>query len=203
MKCSLKFKVRSKKKQIIKAEWMKGECYFFSVNEERIEVSTKRITEFGLLLAISLVFAYLESLLPVVIAVPGVKLGLANVVTMLVLYRSGFKNAFFFMSLRVVMAGILFSGLAGILYSFAGGLFSIITMQIARRCSFFSTIGVSMIGAVFHNAGQIITAMLVMENAHILYYFPVLCVTGIVTGFLTGYVSYILFSKYNKFFPLD
>lgn len=166
-------------------------------------MSTKRITEFGLLLAISLVFAYLESLLPVMVAVPGVKLGLANVVTMLVLYRNGFKNAFFFMSLRVMMAGFLFSGIAGIVYSFAGGLLSIVVMQTAKRFSFFSTIGVSMLGAVFHNAGQIITAMLVMENAHILYYFPVLCATGVVTGFLTGYLSYILFSKYNKFFPLD
>lgn len=166
-------------------------------------MSTKRITEFGLLLAISLVLAYLESLLPVMVAVPGVKLGLANIVTMLVLYRNGFKNAFFFMSLRVVMAGFLFSGIAGIVYSFAGGLLSIVVMQTAKRFSFFSAIGVSMLGAVFHNAGQIITAMLVMENAHILYYFPVLCVTGVVTGFLTGYLSYILFSKYNKFFPLD
>lgn len=166
-------------------------------------MSTKRITEFGFLLSVSLVLAYLESLLPVMVAVPGVKLGLANIVILLVLYRNGFKNAFFLMSLRVVMAGFLFSGLAGILYSFAGGLLSILVMQLAKRCSFFSTIGVSVSGAIFHNAGQIIVAMLIMENTHILYYFPVLCVTGIVTGFLTGYLSYILFSQYNKLFPLD
>lgn len=173
------------------------------MKEECVGVTTKRITEFGLLLAVSLVLAYLESLLPVMIMVPGVKLGLANIVIMLVLYRSGYKNAFLLMSLRVAMAGILFSGIAGILYSFSGGLLSIIVMQIAKRCPFFSAIGVSMLGAVFHNVGQIVMALLVMENARILYYFPVLCFTGVVSGFLTGYLSYILFSQYNKIFPKD
>lgn len=166
-------------------------------------MNTKRITEFGLLLAISLVLAYFESLLPVMVAVPGVKLGLANIVTMLVLYRNGFKNAFFFMTLRVVMAGFLFSGVTGILYSFAGGMLSILAMSLAKRFSFFSAVGVSILGAVCHNAGQIIAALLVMENAHILYYFPVLCVSGTISGFLTGYLSYFLFQKYNQLFPED
>lgn len=100
-------------------------------------MNTKRITEFGLMLSVSLVLAYFESLLPVMVAVPGVKLGLANIVTMLVLYRSGFKNAFFLMTLRAVMAGFLFSGVTGILYSFAGGIMSILAMNIAKRFSFF------------------------------------------------------------------
>ena len=163
-------------------------------------MNTKRITEFGLLLAVSLVLAYFENLLPVMIAVPGVKLGLANIVTMLILYRSGLKNAIFLMTLRVVMAGFLFSGIVGILYSFAGGLLSILVMSLAKRFSFFSTFGVSILGAVFHNAGQIIIAVFVIENIHILYYFPVLCLSGIVSGFLTGYLSFLLFQKYNKFF---
>lgn len=163
-------------------------------------MNTKRITEFGLLLSVSLVLAYFESLLPVMIAVPGVKLGLANIVTMLVLYRSGLKNAFFFMALRVVTAGILFSGITGILYSFAGGLLSILVMGLAKRFSFFSAFGVSILGAVFHNAGQIIIAVFVIENIHVLYYFPILCLSGILSGFLTGYLSFLLFQKYNKFF---
>ena len=104
------------------------------------------------------------------------------------------------MTLRVVMAGFLFSGIVGILYSFAGGLLSILVMSLAKRFSFFSTFGVSILGAVFHNAGQIIIAVFVIENIHILYYFPVLCLSGIVSGFLTGYLSFLLFQKYNKFF---
>ncbi len=163
-------------------------------------MNTKRITEFGLLLSVSLVLAYFESLLPVMITVPGVKLGLANIVTMLILYRNGFKNAFFFMSVRVVMAGFLFSGITGILYSFTGGLLSILVMSFAKQFSFFSTFGVSILGAVFHNAGQIVIALFVIENLHILYYFPVLCLSGIGSGFLIGYLSYLLFRTYNKFF---
>lgn len=166
-------------------------------------MNAKRITEFGLLLAVSLVLAYLESLLPVMIAVPGVKLGLANIVTILILYRRGFKQAFLFMTLRVVMAGFLFSGVAGILYSFAGGILSILVMSIVRRLPFFSAFGVSILGAVSHNAGQIIVAMFILENMHLLYYFPILCIAGIISGFLIGYLSYLISRQYNKILPMD
>lgn len=164
-------------------------------------MKTKQITEAGLLLAVSLVLAYLESLLPVMIAVPGVKLGLANIVTMLVLYRTGGKQAFFFMTLRVLLAGFLFSGAAGIAYSFAGGMCCILIMCAAKRFPFFSILGVSMAGAVFHNLGQILVAFFVMENAHILYYFPVLCISGVITGFVIGYLSALLLRQMNTIFP--
>lgn len=166
-------------------------------------MKTKHITELGFLLAVSLVLAYLESLLPVIIAVPGVKLGLANVVTMFVLYHWDWKRAFFFMTLRVVLAGFLFSGVAGILYSFAGGLCCILIMNIVKRLSIFSVIGVSILGAVFHNFGQLLVALYVMENAHILYYFPVLCLSGTVTGLLVGYISALLIRQMNKIFPKE
>lgn len=162
-------------------------------------MNTKRITEFGLLLAVSLVLAYLESLLPVMIAVPGVKLGLANVVTMLILYRRDGKSAFLFMTIRVILAGFLFSGMAGIIYSFVGGLFCILAMSLVKRFSFFSTLGVSMTGAIFHNMGQIIIALFVMENIHILYYFPVLCFTGVIAGLAIGYISELLIKQMNQF----
>lgn len=164
-------------------------------------MKTKQITELGLLLGVSLVLAYLESLLPVMIAVPGVKLGLANIVTMLVLYRMGGKKAFFFMTLRVVLAGFLFSGAAGIAYSFAGGACCIIVMCTVKRFPFFSILGVSMAGAVSHNFGQLLVAFFVMENAHILHYFPVLCISGGITGLVIGYVSALLISQMNQIFP--
>lgn len=166
-------------------------------------MKTRQITELGLLLTVSLILAYLESLLPVIIAVPGVKLGLANVVTMLVLYYSGGKRAFFFMILRVVLTGILFSGISGIIYSFAGGICCIGIMCIAKRCSFFSIMGVSMAGAVAHNFGQILIAWIIMENARILYYFPILCVSGVITGIIVGFVSASLLRQINKIFPWE
>lgn len=160
-------------------------------------MKTVRITELGMLLAISLVLAYLESLLPVMIAVPGVKIGLANIITMLLLYNRKLSATFFFMTVRVVLAGFLFSGVSGILYSFVGGVCCIGIMSILKRLSIFSVMGVSMAGAVFHNIGQIMVAVLIMENVHIVYYLPVLCVSGTVSGLLIGYVTYFLIKHYS------
>lgn len=158
---------------------------------------TVRITELGMLLAISLVLAYLESLLPVMIAVPGVKIGLANIITMLLLYNRKLRVTFFFMTLRVILAGFLFSGVSGILYSFAGGVCCIGIMSILKRISIFSVMGVSMAGAIFHNIGQIMIAVFVVENVHVVYYLPVLCVSGTVSGFLIGYITYFVTKHYS------
>ena len=132
---------------------------------------TKKITQMGLFLATALVLSYLESLLPVVIAVPGVKIGLANIITMLLLYQYGGRRAFLFMVVRVVLSGFLFSGMAGIVYSLAGGICCIVVMELIRKIPYCSILGVSMAGAVSHNFGQILVAWLVMANSHILYYF--------------------------------
>ena len=164
-------------------------------------MKTKQITQLGMLLSISLVLGYLESLLPVMAAVPGVKIGLANLVTMLVLYRYGGKQAFFIMLLRVTMAGLLYSGVTGILYGLMGGVCCLIVMTILKRCPLFSILGVSMAGAISHNAGQIIAAVLVMENAAIFYYLPSLCISGILSGLLVGYLSHLLIKWHLKNFP--
>lgn len=166
-------------------------------------MKTTRITELGMLLSISLVLSYLESLLPVMIAVPGVKLGLANIITMLLLYHTNLRETFFFMTLRVVLAGLLFSGVSGIVYGFVGGVLCICIMSIVKRFSFFSIMGVSMTGAIFHNAGQIFVAVLVMENVHILYYLPVLCVSGTISGLIVGYLTYLILKGYNKMILKD
>ncbi len=164
-------------------------------------MKTKQITQLGMLLSISLVLGYLESLLPVMAAVPGVKIGLANIVTMLVLYRYGGKQAFFIMLLRVTMAGFLYSGVTGILYGLMGGVCCLLVMAILKRYPLFSILGVSMAGAVSHNAGQIIAAVFVMENAAIFYYLPVLCISGILSGLLVGYLSHLLIKWHFKNFP--
>lgn len=164
-------------------------------------MKTRQITELGLLLALSLVLAYLESLLPVMVAVPGVKLGLANIITMLVLYRGGGKPAFFFMALRVVMAGFLFSGVSGIIYSFAGGMCCVAVMCLTKRLPFFSVVGVSITGALAHNLGQILIAWFVMKNAHILYYFPVLAISGMLSGIVIGMAGGMIITRWQKGFP--
>lgn len=166
-------------------------------------MKTKQMTQLGLLLSVSLVLGYLESLLPVMIAVPGVKLGLANIVTMLVLYRVGGKQAFFIMMLRVVIAGFLYSGVTGIMYGLMGGVCCITVMLLLRHIPIFSMLGVSMAGAVFHNAGQILVAAIVMDSAGIIYYLPALCISGVLSGLVVGYLSYLLIQLYSKNFPED
>ena len=97
----------------------------------------------------------------------------------------------------------LYDGITGILYSFAGGVFCIITMSVMKKFPFFSKMGVSMVGAVFHNLGQILIAVIVMENVHILYYFPVLCLTGLISGFAVGYISVLLIKRFELMFPKE
>lgn len=163
-------------------------------------MKTSQVTKLGMFLSIALVLSYLESLLPVMIAIPGMKIGLANIVTMLLLYNTNFRSTFLFMMLRVVLAGFLFSGVSTIIYGFVGGLFCIGIMSLLKHLSFFSILGVSMAGAVFHNIGQIIVAMFVMENVHILYYLPILCVTAVVSGLLIGYITFLLLKHYKMNF---
>ncbi len=151
-----------------------------------------------MLLALALVFSYFESLIPVFIAVPGVKIGLANIITILLLYRTNWKCVMMFMTVRVVLAGFLFSGVSGIVYSFVGGLCCIIIMSILKHFPHFSLVGVSITGAIFHNIGQIIVAVFVMENVHILYYLLVLCISGAISGLLVGYLAFLLLKRFHK-----
>ena len=166
-------------------------------------MQTKKLTELGLLLAVSLVLSYFESLIPAFIPIPGVKLGLANVVTLLVLYQNGGRQAFVFTLLRVVLSGFLFSGVSGIMYGLAGGMCSLFVMSRLLKCPAFSVLGISAAGGISHNLGQIIVAVLVMENVQLFYYFAVLLLSGTLSGFLIGYLGFWLFKQYHRIFPQE
>ncbi len=161
-------------------------------------MNTQRIAKTGMLLSISLVLSYLEMLLPVLVAVPGVKIGLANIITMFLLYRTDMKRTLAFTCVRVLIAGILFSGVSGIIYSLSGGIFCVVVMSLLKRCSIFSVLGVSMAGAIAHNMGQIFIAILIMENIHIVYYLPVLCISGVISGLLVGYLAFMIMERYRN-----
>ncbi|MGN0497229.1 MAG: Gx transporter family protein [Lachnospiraceae bacterium] len=161
-------------------------------------MKTRDITELGLLLSIGFVLSYLESQIPVIIAVPGMKIGLANIATMFVLYRQGSLKAFFFMHLRVLLTGFLFAGASTIIFSLCGGILCIVVMTILKRFDFISILGVSMAGAIGHNMGQIIIACIISQNIRILYYFPVLCLSAVVSGLFIGYISFHFLKLYNK-----
>lgn len=147
---------------------------------------TKKTAFLGMFVTLALITSYVESLVPFYFGAPGIKLGLANLVTVVVLYRYGWKDAAVVSALRILLSGFLFGNVFSILYSFAGAALSFLVMCLLKKIEGFSILGVSIAGGVFHNLGQIGAAILLMENGNIIYYFPILMVAGIVTGMLIG-----------------
>lgn len=145
-----------------------------------------RVAVFGVFTALALIFSYVELLIPINFGIPGAKLGLANLVIIIVLYKTDWKEALLLSVVRIVLAGFLFGNLFGILYRLAGGILSLAVMALLKRSGAFSIIGVSMAGGVSHNVGQLIMAMLVVETYAVGYYLPVLLIAGLITGTLIG-----------------
>lgn len=155
----------------------------------------------GVFLALALICSYVESLIPFYFGVPGIKLGLTNVVVVLLLYRTGAKEAFTVSLLRIVLAGFLFGNMFSILYSLAGGVLSFLVMYLLKKTGMFGILPVSVSGGISHNAGQIAVAALVVENYHVLYYFPALLIAGFVTGLLIGIAAREMLLRLGGQFP--
>lgn len=150
----------------------------------------RRIALSGLLTSLMLVFGLIERQFPLPIAVPGVKLGLANSVLLYSLYMLGIRQSVVLMLLKALLSWLIYMNLSAMLYSLAGGVLSLIAMILVMRIKGVSVIGVSALGAVFFNVGQILAAMLVLNTPQLLLtYLPVLMISGVVTGVLTGMVA--------------
>jgi heptaprenyl diphosphate synthase len=150
---------------------------------------TKKVAYGGLFLALALVASYVETLIPINIGIPGVKIGLANGVIMVLLYLASLKQTYGVQIARIVLSGFLFGNLMMILYSLAGGLLSLTVMALLRKVGGFSPVGVSVAGGVSHNLGQLIVAMFVLETGRLMYYFPVLLISGVIAGILIGIIT--------------
>ena len=149
----------------------------------------KKVAFLGVFLALALIFSYIETWIPNVFGVPGIKLGLANIVIIILLFRFGTKEAYGISVARVILAGFLFGNLASILYGLAGAMLSLTVMLLLKKTGKFKVITVSAVGGICHNVGQLIVAILVLENYRISYYLPVLLISGLVTGILIGVVA--------------
>lgn len=152
-------------------------------------MQSKKVAYYGLFAALAILMGYVEMLVPVPVPIPGVKLGLANVIIIIMMYYMDTKSAFFVSLVRVVLSGLLFAGFAGLLYSLAGAMCSFAVMALLKKTEKFSIAGVSIAGGIFHNVGQIIVASLVVQNVKMAYYLPFLLVSGVVTGLLIGIVA--------------
>lgn len=150
---------------------------------------SRRIANIGMLTALAMIFSYVEMLIPINFGIPGVKLGIANLVIVVGLYMMREKDVLIISLLRIILMNCLFGNGISLLYSLSGGILSFAVMTLAKRIKGFSISGISVAGAVSHNAGQIIAAAIVIGNKSIFYYFPVLTVAGVITGLFIGLLS--------------
>lgn len=146
----------------------------------------KKAAYLGVFTALAMIFSYLESFIPIPIGIPGIKLGLANLLIVVALYKIGTREAFAISVIRIVLSGFIFSNLFSIIYSLAGGVLSFVVMNFLKKRGTFSIYGVSLAGGVFHNIGQLLIAMIVVETMSIVYYAPALMIAGVVTGLIIG-----------------
>ena len=149
----------------------------------------RKIAYYGLLVALAFIFSYVESLFPINFGIPGIKLGLANLVVIVALYIFGIKEAIAVSLIRIVLSGLTFSSIAAMAYSLAGGILSLAVMIIAKRLNKLSAMGVSVLGGVFHNVGQILVAIVVLETGSLIYYLPVLIISGLIAGIIIGILA--------------
>ena len=139
----------------------------------------------------------MEALLPA-IAIPGVKMGLANIAVVFTLYRLGWREAVTVSLVRVVLMSLLFTGVAAMLYSLAGAAVSLLLMGLLRKTGAFSALGVSVAGGVGHNAGQVLLAMWMLETGELIYYLPALAISGVISGVLIGLAGGLLINRMKK-----
>ncbi|MBQ9349269.1 MAG: Gx transporter family protein [Oscillibacter sp.] len=150
---------------------------------------TKKLTTLSLLTALALIFSFVESQLPPLTAVPGVKMGLPNVVVVFALYKLGWREAAGLSLVRVALVSVLFGTAASFLYSLAGAVLSFAGMVLLKRTGRFSHVGVSVAGGVLHNVGQILMASVILETNIFAYYLPFLLVSGTAAGIAIGLLS--------------
>ncbi len=158
-------------------------------------MDAKRVATYGMMIALAMVLSFLESMLPAFVAVPGVKLGLTNLVVMVALYKMRPADAVIINIIRILLVGLTFGNAFSLVYSMAGGILSFLVMWILFKSERFSKIGVGAAGGVAHNIGQIIVAMIVMKTTGVAFYLPVLLISGVAAGVIIGILSGLVTSR--------
>ena len=166
--------------------------------ESHGDTIARKVASSGLLLALAVLFGYVEAIIPVPMPVPGMKLGLANIVIVTILYLAGWKEAIVISALRVLIIGFLFVNLFSISYGLAGTALSILGMALVRKTRRFSVVSVSALGGVLHNCGQILVATLVVIGFPWKWYLPVLMLAGLGAGIVTGFLNRLIVPRVKR-----
>lgn len=156
---------------------------------------TKKIVLLSVSTALAMIFSYIESLIPFYFGVPGMKLGLANLLIVLIMFTIGEGYALLINLLRIALTALLFTNIYSFVFSIAGALLSFLLMVIIKRLFRLSVLSVSLFGAIAHNAGQLIAAAVLVKEYAILYYLPALLLAGAVTGFLIGLMARLIIPR--------
>ena len=159
---------------------------------------TSKITLYGIFAALAMILSYVELQIPAFFAVPGMKLGLTNIVVVVALYVLGEKSAFFINLIRILVVSLLFGTVMSLWFSLAGGVLSTLIMILLKRCDKFSPVGVSAAGGITHNIGQIMIAMILLQTKFIVWYLPALWLSGVVSGVVIGIIGGIVCDHLKK-----
>lgn len=164
---------------------------------------TTKMILIAIMLSISLVMYYIESMLPPInVMAPGAKIGLSNIINLTCLFVFGFQEAFLILFMRIFLSSAFYGGMSTFLYSMIGGIFSIVSMYILKKINFksVSIVGISVIGSLFFNIGQLVVASIILENKRIFYYLPYMSIISVVTGIFVGITSHFLITRLKKIF---
>lgn len=157
--------------------------------------NTKRLTTLSLTVAVAMVMSYLESQIPVFVAIPGIKVGLANIAVIFALYKLGEREAIIVSLFRVALVSLLFGNTATFIYSIAGATLSLALMIILKRFTHLYTVGVSVVGGVAHNIAQIAVAGIMLRTDVLIYYLPFLLLSGVIAGIVVGIAGSLLVER--------
>lgn len=149
----------------------------------------QKVATTAIMVALAMIFSYVEALIPINFGIPGIKLGLANLVVVVSMYLLNVPLAALISLVRILLSALLFGNLASLLYSLAGGFLSFVVMALLKKVKGFSVIGVSIAGGICHNIGQILTAWFMLGSFKIVYYLPVLIIAGALTGLIIGILA--------------
>ncbi|NLK75128.1 MAG: Gx transporter family protein [Clostridiales bacterium] len=156
---------------------------------------TKKIAIFSILVALAFILSYIEVSIPNPFPIPGIKLGLANLVVITAFYTLGNREALIISLVRIVLVGFTFGNMSMMIYSMAGGLLSWLIMFICKKFNIFSIVGISVVGGLAHNIGQVAVAVIMVENMNIIYILPILLISGVAAGTIIGILGGIMVKR--------
>ena len=161
---------------------------------------TRRISTYAMNVALAFVFSYIEAIIPFNIGIPGVKPGFANIVILLTICMSDhIIDAYAIAIIRVILAGMTFGNMSTMIYAMAGTLLATTLMLTTKKTGLLSTTGISIIGGIAHNMGQLITAIIMLSTVSLIYYLPILIIAGMIAGIVTGIIAERCIKHLGKF----